>query len=159
MTDQQLPWAARVYQWADARNLLQGSTPEAQMRKLCEEIGEYAGAVATRDLLEIRDALGDISVVLRIQAAQLGVDWVRIPIVTMRLNDSPLCYLLRAAADLANCLDKRRNCETAIGVMIDAIDRAAERAGLDVQDCREAAWDQIKHRTGRMIGGVFVKDA
>lgn len=129
------------------------------MRKLLEEIGEYAGAVANRDLLEIRDALGDISVVLRIQAAQLRVDWVRIPVVTMRLNDSPLCYLLRAAADFANCIDKRRNCETAIGVMIDAIDRAAEQSGLYADDCREAAWDQIKDRTGRMIDGVFVKDA
>jgi hypothetical protein len=35
---------------------------------------------------------------------------------------------------------------------------AAELAGLDFQDCLQAAYDEIKGRTGTMIGGTFVKD-
>lgn len=36
---------------------------------------------------------------------------------------------------------------------------AAEMAGLRFEDCLAAAYDEIKGRTGRMVDGVFVKDA
>ena len=29
---------------------------------------------------------------------------------------------------------------------------------LDIHDCVQAAWDEIKDRKGRMIDGVFVKE-
>jgi hypothetical protein len=35
---------------------------------------------------------------------------------------------------------------------------AAEMAGLDFEDCLQAAYDEIKGRTGKMECGVFVKD-
>jgi hypothetical protein len=35
---------------------------------------------------------------------------------------------------------------------------AAEMAGLDFQECLQAAYDEIKGRTGRMENGIFVKD-
>jgi NTP pyrophosphatase (non-canonical NTP hydrolase) len=35
---------------------------------------------------------------------------------------------------------------------------AAEMAGLKIEDCLAAAYDEIKSRTGRMEGGVFIKD-
>jgi hypothetical protein len=35
---------------------------------------------------------------------------------------------------------------------------AAEMAGLDFQECLEAAYDEIAGRTGKMVGGQFVKD-
>jgi hypothetical protein len=35
---------------------------------------------------------------------------------------------------------------------------AAEMAGLRIEDCLAAAYDEIKGRTGSMQGGVFVKD-
>jgi NTP pyrophosphatase (non-canonical NTP hydrolase) len=35
---------------------------------------------------------------------------------------------------------------------------AAEMAGLHFEDCLAAAYDEIKGRTGRMEGGVFIKD-
>lgn len=35
---------------------------------------------------------------------------------------------------------------------------AAEMAGLRFEDCLAAAYNEIKGRTGRMSGGVFIKD-
>ena len=35
---------------------------------------------------------------------------------------------------------------------------AAEMAGLRIEDCLQAAYDEIKGRTGKMEGGIFVKD-
>ena len=35
---------------------------------------------------------------------------------------------------------------------------AAEMAGLRIEDCLQAAYDEIKGRTGKMENGVFLKD-
>lgn len=88
--------------WADARNLIKGSTPEKQFLKLIEEVGELGGAMARGNPEGIADGIGDAFVVLTILAAQYGM-----------------------------------NIETCIG----------------------QAWDEIKDRRGRMIDGVFVKEA
>lgn len=65
----QIQWATE--DWADARNLIQGSTPQAQMLKLMEEMGELAGAIAKqKDVSEVADAIGDMLVVLTIVARQ-----------------------------------------------------------------------------------------
>jgi hypothetical protein len=29
---------------------------------------------------------------------------------------------------------------------------------MEPADCLEAAWNEIKHRTGKTVNGVFVKD-
>lgn len=91
-----------IRNWALARNLIEGSTPEKQFVKLIEEIGELAAGLARNKRFEIIDGIGDAIVVLTIMAAQLGIN---------------------------------------------------------VEDCMEAAYAEIKDRKGRMIDGVFVKEA
>lgn len=67
----------RVEQWAQERNLIEGSKPKDQFTKLIEEVGELAAAIArfdpendphSRD--KILDAIGDCFVVLIILAQQ-----------------------------------------------------------------------------------------
>lgn len=48
--------------WHDARNLIDGSTHQAQFTKLIEEAGELAGNIARGK--DIRDDIGDMVVVL-----------------------------------------------------------------------------------------------
>jgi NTP pyrophosphatase (non-canonical NTP hydrolase) len=36
---------------------------------------------------------------------------------------------------------------------------AAEMSGLDFEDCVQAAYNEIKERTGSMVNGIFVKNA
>ena len=68
-----------------------------------------------------------------------------------------------------NCLDEMRNSRSEIvptihmladglGDVFVTIILAAEMAGLRIEDCLQAAYDEIKGRTGSMQGGVFVKD-
>ena len=45
-----------------------------------------------------------------------------------------------------------------IGDTVVTLILAAEMAGLRIEDCLAAAYDEIKGRTGRMKAGVFVKD-
>ena len=89
-----------IANWHHDRNLIDGSTDQAQFVKLIEEAGELAGNIARgRDL---RDDIGDMLVVL-------------------------------------------------INIM--------ERNGLAMSECLAVAWHDIKDRRGKMIGGVFVKEA
>lgn len=63
-----------IIQWAKDRNLIGGSTPQAQFVKTVEEVGELAYGLCRDDLVKIQDSIGDIYVTLVILAEQLGVD-------------------------------------------------------------------------------------
>lgn len=65
-------WQERVEQWASDRNLLKGSNAKCQLKKLLEEAGELATAVAIDDHASAIDGIGDACVVLAIMAKQLG---------------------------------------------------------------------------------------
>jgi NTP pyrophosphatase (non-canonical NTP hydrolase) len=62
----------KIIGWANERNLIEGSTPQAQMLKLTEEVGELASGIAKSKDIEALDAIGDCVVVLTIIAAQKG---------------------------------------------------------------------------------------
>ena len=63
-----------IREWAEARNLIEGSTPEKQFVKLVEEIGELGAGLARGNRPAMMDGIGDAFVVLTILAAQIGVD-------------------------------------------------------------------------------------
>lgn len=88
--------------WAHQRNLIAGSTPEKQMVKLIEEVGELAAGVARNDGAKIMDGIGDAVVVLTI---------------------------------------------------------LAEQHGVKIESCIQMAYDEIKDRKGKMVNGVFIKEA
>jgi NTP pyrophosphatase (non-canonical NTP hydrolase) len=60
----------KVIEWANARNLIDGSTSKDQLCKLIQEVGELSDNICkSRD---IADDIGDILVVLIIIAEQEG---------------------------------------------------------------------------------------
>jgi NTP pyrophosphatase (non-canonical NTP hydrolase) len=70
----------------------------------------------------------------------------------------------RDAAVLLNakCFDDSHSMlalEDGIGDCAVTLILAAEMAGLRFEDCLQAAYDEIKGRTGKMVDGQFVKDA
>ena len=65
---------ALIRQWAAARNLIEGSTPDRQLVKLFEEVEELEEAIIKDDREEYIDAIGDCVVVLTIMAAQRGLN-------------------------------------------------------------------------------------
>lgn len=89
----------KVGDWHHARNLIDGSTDQAQYVKLIEEAGELAGNIARGKC--IKDDVGDMLVVL--------------------IN---LCG----------------------------------RNNITLEECLQVAYDDIKHRKGKMVDGVFIKD-
>ena len=56
----------QIEQWAEEKNLIEGSTPQKQFLKLAEEIGELITGHNKRNIELIKDAVGDCFVVLAI---------------------------------------------------------------------------------------------
>ena len=95
-------YADLIRQWAQDRNLIEGSDLKSQFVKLIEEAGELANAIGKKNDIEFADAIGDIFVVLTIMAAQNR---------------------------------------------------------MHIEDCIDGAWQEIKDRKGKMVDGIFQKDA
>jgi len=55
--------------------------------------------------------------------------------------------------------DNREEFMDAIGDCIVVLTIMAAQEGIDVEDCIDAAWNEIKNRKGRMVDGIFVKEA
>lgn len=91
----------RIRQWAEDRNLIEGSKPINQVSKLVEELGELATGVNKNKMDLIADGVGDAVVVLTILAKQCN---------------------------------------------------------MNIEDCIDVAWNEIKDRKGRMVEGIFVKE-
>lgn len=62
----------RTMRWADDRNLIKGSTPKNQLKKLIEEVMELAEEIKKDDFKKAKVELGDCLVVLTILSAQMG---------------------------------------------------------------------------------------
>mgnify|MGYP001252645543 CR=1 FL=1 len=64
----------KIKMWFVDRGL-QNASPTKQMLKLFEEVGELASAMARDQIDKIKDAIGDIVVVLIGLTLQLGIDF------------------------------------------------------------------------------------
>ena len=61
-----------IEEWSAERGIPDHATPESQMLKTMEEVGELADAIGKQDLDEVMDAIGDIVVTLIIQCQLQG---------------------------------------------------------------------------------------
>ena len=155
---------SNIEQWAEARNLIKGSTQEKQFLKLLEEFGELCGGISKGKLSVIKDSIGDCFVVLTILSAQRGKNEIR-----MVLSDFPTCItttskeymiveLLRGLNTLGININRNvKKPELFFDILIDFI-CICSCFNFNLIDCVQAAWDEIKDRKGRMIDGVFVKE-
>lgn len=77
-------------------------------------------------------------------------------------GDSQTQYLKlqEECGELAQALLKRDDVEImdAIGDIVVVITNLAELEGLHIEECINAAYDEIKNRKGKMKNGTFVKN-
>lgn len=69
--------------------------------------------------------------------------------------------LIEEAGELAEGISKAKfdRVIDGIGDMVVVLTIIAEMYGVSIETCIDAAYDEIKDRKGRMIDGVFVKEA
>lgn len=159
-----------VKKWAVERNLIDGSTPEAQCVKLMEEFGELARGIAKKDEGLIKDSIGDTLVVCIILAAQLGNDSFSLDKLNFERLDLNMAgvrekLVMRGSTELGAISYfinvTNRDIDRCIGNIYALCDTLAEIAYLykwTLAGCLEAAYDEIKDRKGRMVDGIFIKE-
>jgi NTP pyrophosphatase (non-canonical NTP hydrolase) len=67
--------------------------------------------------------------------------------------------LVQEAGELSDNICKGKNIVDDIGDIMVVLINLAERNGLTVQECLAHAYNDIKDRKGKMVDGVFVKEA
>ena len=105
----------KVVQWAEDRNLIEGSSPARQIYKTMEEATELAVAIGAYDL--------------------------------------------EASYDEPFLIDHVNAVQDAIGDISVTLIIIAEQVGISFESCLAAAYEQIKDRKGKMVSGIFVKEA
>lgn len=68
--------------------------------------------------------------------------------------------LAEEMGELAGALARGKQAEAwdAIGDMVVVLTIMSEQLGVSIESCIEGAWNEIRHRKGRMVDGVFVKE-
>jgi NTP pyrophosphatase (non-canonical NTP hydrolase) len=74
---------------------------------------------------------------------------------------SQFVKLIEEAGELANAIAKKNDIEfaDAIGDMVVVLTIMAAQNGMNIEDCIDSAWQEIKDRKGKMIDGIFHKEA
>lgn len=169
----------KITDWADKRGLNKVEILPMQLEKSREENAELTQAITKYELgnkdaiVEIKDAIGDIyvtlvvafkllkprdivydtfkSIVLWYSNDELDIDWI--------------CFseLLRTTdTDLFKTFIKKEKIylemHKTITLYVNSLDAIAKKYNLELVECVDYAYNQIKNRTGKMIDGSFVKD-
>ncbi|MFX3656389.1 MazG-like family protein [Streptococcus suis] len=152
----------KVQQWFIDRNLHEAN-PVKQFEKLMEEAGELFEGVAKGKSDLIKDALGDMQVVLTGLELQVknGADIRATP------EEMELLLMVASLGNLADRLHKHiYHNETmtplikpALIMLHSNIHSIAIHNCTTADTCLKIAYDEIKDRKGKMIDGVFVKEA
>jgi hypothetical protein len=135
-----------IIEWAKNKNLLFPENAPKQRLKLIEECGELAQAILKNDVKLQKDAIGDIFVVLVILAEQTNEninyyitddecynDYVDYAVISSIITDK-FYYKFHSLRDISYKLK------------------------LDLVECANIAWNEIKNRTGQAVNGTFIKD-
>ena len=138
-----------ICEWAEQKGLLNRDFAPKQRMKLLEEVGETAGAILKNNTPEIIDGIGDIFVVLVILFKQENRQLYMQQEVDNVSND--MFYIFQAIIDFSS--KPQMN-----GFVIAWLDFVAKRNGMDLTECANSAYNVIKNRTGKLVGGSFIKD-
>lgn len=135
-----------IIDWAKERELIKRENSEKQYLKFLEEVGETAKALLKDDSAGVIDGFGDIAVTMIILGEQIGnsqeLSDTYKPIGFINLHD----VVKRVGPDFVN--------PSALNFLNDA----CFFYGLDLVQCLEVAWEEIKDRKGTTINGTFIKN-
>lgn len=159
-----------ILHWAEERNLIEGSTPTHQFAKLSEEFGELSGGFAKNNHDVVKDSIGDCAVVAIVMLGQIKSNFSLANLLDVQQDitkDDALREILYCAEDLGRLAYTLNRTITGNMVqpeiylleLLNDLNATAIAFGLDFTACLTHAWDEIKDRKGRMIDGVFVKEA
>lgn len=169
----------KINDWAEIRGLNRSDFLAMQLEKSREENAELTQAITKYELgnkeaiVEIKDAIGDVYVTLvvafkllkPIESVYYAFRGIHLWYSNDELDTDWNCFseLLRTTdTDLFKTFMKKEKIDIemhrTIILYINLLDAIAKKYNLELVECVDYAYNQIKNRTGKMIDGSFVKD-
>ena len=144
-----------IIEWAREKNLLFKENAPKQRLKLIEECGELASAILKNDVKLQKDAIGDIFVVLVILSEQIDYDInlnKKLRVIEGFAKDSSIEIIIESSFqdDCGNIYIDRS---------IDFLEFTSKLLNLDLTECANIAWNEIKDRKGKTVNGTFIKES
>ena len=136
-----------ILNWAKDKDLLKSENAPKQRLKLLEEVGETAGAILKNNTDDIKDGIGDIFVVLVILSEQLSEEILFNMNGVAKDDDQDFIFLFD------NIINSKR-----IYFSISYLNDICTKLNIDLTECANIAWDEIKDRKGNTIDGTFIKN-
>lgn len=151
----------KIEQWAEDRNIINGSKPIDQAMKLFSEFGELADNVGKgRDC---RDDIGDCAVVMTIIMAQCGLSFYDYS-ESMLISNYDMKYnvacLASEIAEFVSDIASNGVIESDSYIMVIGwLNTISSNANTTLEECVKIAYNDIKDRKGVMYNGVFIKES
>ena len=136
-----------ILQWASDKDLLKFENAPKQRLKLLEEVGEAAGAILKNKTDDIKDSIGNIFVVLVILSDQLSEEILFDMNGVAKDDDQDFIFLFD------NIINHKR-----LYFSLAYLNDICKKLNLDLTECANIAWNEIKDRKGNTINGTFIKD-
>lgn len=137
----------KIIEWANNKDLVKLKNAPKQRLKLIEELGELASAVLKNNIKEQKDAIGDSFVVITILAEQ-----IKSPI-SFYFHQN---YKIQIEVGIEDIL--RFSFKDDLSLIMSYVNDVAFSLGLDLTECANIAWNEIKDRTGETKNGTFIKN-
>ena len=136
-----------IFNWAKEKDLLKSENAPKQRIKLLEEVGETAAAILKNNHEGTKDGIGDVFVVLVILSDQLSEEILYDMNGVAKDDDQDFVFLFD------NILNSKR-----IYFSISYLNDICKKLNIDLTECANLAWNEIKDRTGQTIDGTFIKN-
>ncbi|UBH10622.1 MazG-like family protein [Macrococcus armenti] len=169
MTNKLIKYAELIREWSTERGL-HDKDPRKQILKLGEEAGELFAGIAKKKVDLVKDAIGDVYVVIIIYCQQKGIDIDKVlemfnveeRAYESNDNDSTLysLKLMKKIGMLAgDTIYSNNNDSTRLQVtwVLEDLLTVCQIENLNFIECIEMAYNEIKDRKGEMKDGTFVK--
>ena len=150
----------KVEAWSKERGL-NAADANKQRLKLWEEFGELNASIARNNRDDAIDAIGDILVVMTIYCQQVGYlktkGLFEVDVVLLEYYDR--MSIIEILDQIAVGILGTKTTIKGIQEVITILANMTERLDTTLEECLQAAYDEIKDRRGRMVNGVFVKES
>lgn len=142
-----------IIQWAKEKNIHLPECVPKQRLKLIEECGELASSILKNKVELQKDAIGDIFVVLVILSEQQKEYYNPIEAVEQANNTKPKNFKEIPIWSFISLICGNNQCDENT-MYLQCICLQLE---LDLIECANIAWNEIKDRKGSTINGTFIK--
>ena len=150
----------KIEQWAEDRNIINGSKPIDQAMKLFSEFGELADNVGKgRDC---RDDIGDVFVVLTIICKHVGKSISEVKIKYHYIDQENKYSVYDIMHELCSFIDHVESGwldSGSLGSVLSLLQNIAYIIDATLEECVQIAYNDIKDRKGVMYNGVFIKES